>query len=827
MALTPKLPIPLTPDQLYTRCDPAALPFATTDEAEAYSGVLGQARAMEATQFGIGIHRPGYNLFVHGPEGTGRHTTIREIIDQRAAEEAVPPDWCLVNNFADPHRPVAIELPPGEGAKLRDSVANLIVELKSAIPSVFESDDYRTRREAIDEEFKERQEIAFEDLQKRAQKQNIALLRSPVGLALAPTRDGEVIPADKFSELTDEERTKFEHDLEALQADLQETVRHLPEWDKQRREKIRELSRDVTEHAVGHLMDTQRAEFHDYPAVINYLDDVKTDVIENADTFSPQQGGASDQQALIAAMGGGRDGASTRRYDVNLLVDNARCEGAPVIYEDMPTYANLVGRIEHIAEMGALITDFNMIKGGALHRANGGYLLIDAYKLLTQPYAYDGLKRALTAGKVRIESLGQVLSLVSTVSLEPEPIPLDLKVILIGPPRFYYLLHRLDPDFADLFKVSVDYGWDMDRDGDSTADYANVIAGLAAKEKLKAFDAGGVARLIEFAAREADDSEKLPTRLGHVADLMREADYWSERNSDRNVTADDVQKAIDARIRRVDALRERSHEMITRGIRLIDTDGDAVGQINALSVMSLGVFAFGGPSRITARVRLGKGRVVDIDREVELGGPLHSKGVLILSSFLAGRYALDRPLSLSASLVFEQSYGGIDGDSASSAELYSLLSALSEAPIKQCFAVTGSVNQKGEVQAIGGVNEKIEGFFDVCKARGFSPGQGVLIPATNVCHLMLRADVVEACRAGEFAIHPVESIDQGIEILTGVESGKADADGVFPAGTINALVEDRLCAMADDLKQFGRHAQEHKGGDGDIDDDGDDGGEGD
>ena len=807
MALSPTLPQPLTVDQLYSPCDPAALPFETTEGAAEFVGVLGQARAMEAAQFGVGIRRPGYNLFVHGPEGTGRHSTIREILDLRAASEPVPPDWCLVNNFADPHRPIAIEIPPGQGSRLRDAVARLVEELKSAIPSVFDSEDYRTRHEAIDEAFKERQEVAFEELQKRALTHNIAVLRSSVGLALAPMKDGEVIPTETFAELPAAERKQFEDDLETLQSELQETVRRLPEWDKERREHIRELNREVTRHAVGHLMDALRDEFDDFAAVINYLDALETDVIENAHTFRAPQGESAAPQALMAAMGGAKDTASTRRYEVNLLVDNARSEGAPVVYEDMPTYANLVGRIEHIADMGALITDFSMIKGGALHRANGGYLLIDAYKLLTQPYAYEGLKRALTAGSLRIESLGQALSLVSTVSLEPEPIPIDLKVVLIGPPRFYYMLHRLDPDFADLFKVSVDYGWDMDRDGESTTAYANVIAGLAVKEKLKAFDAGAVARLIEFSAREASDSEKLSTQLGHVADLMREADYWSERKSDRTVTAADVQTAIDARIRRVDSLRQRSHEMITRGIKLIDTDGLKVGQINGLSVMSLGDFSFGGPSRITARVRLGKGRVIDIEREVELGGPLHSKGVLILSSFLAGRYALDRPLSLSASLVFEQSYGGVDGDSASSAELYALLSALSNSPIKQCFAVTGSVNQKGEVQAIGGVNEKIEGFFDVCKARGLSPGQGVLIPAANVRHLMLRADVVEACRAGDFTVYPVATIDQGIEILTGVESGLAGDDGAFPKGTINALVESRLRAMADDLKSFSRPAE--------------------
>ncbi|MBT5919760.1 MAG: AAA family ATPase [Alphaproteobacteria bacterium] len=809
MIIGAKTSSPLSPDQLYSRCDPQSLPFATTDEVKNTQGVLGQARAMEATRFGLGIRRPAYNLFVHGPEGTGRHSTIREILDQRAAAEPVPSDWCLVNNFVDAHRPTAIELPPGQGLRLRDAVARLVDELKSAIPSAFEAEDYRTRREAIEETFKERQEVVFAELQERAGQKNITLLKTPVGLALAPVKGDEVINPEAFAKLPEAERNKLEADLELLQSDLQEIIRQLPQWDKERREDIRELNREVTRYAVGHLLDALESDFKLFPAVVNYLAALKTDVIENADIFIARGTENAGQQAMVVAAAGHAEADLAQRYEVNLLVDNALCTGAPVVYEDMPTYANLVGRIEHIAEMGALITNFSMIKGGALHRANGGYLLIDAYKLLTQPYAYEGLKRALISGFVKIESLGQVLSLVSTVSLEPEAIPLDLKIVLIGAPRLYYMLHQLDPEFADLFKVSVDYGPDMDRDEESTATYANVIAGLATKEKLKAFDAGAVARLIEFSAREADDSKKLSTRLGQVVDVMREADYWSEKSSDRTVTAEDVQTAIDTRIRRVDSLRERSHEMITRGIKLIDTDGSRVGQINALSVMSLGGYSFGGPSRITARVRMGKGQVVDIEREVELGGPLHSKGVLILSSFLSGLYALDRPLSLSASLVFEQSYGGIDGDSASSAELYCLLSALSGLPIKQCFAVTGSVNQKGEVQPIGGVNEKIEGFFDICKARGFSPGQGVLIPASNICHLMLRADVVEACTNGDFAIYAVETIDQGVEILTGVQSGVADDKGVFPEGTVNALVETRLRDMADDLRNYSRPPESH------------------
>ncbi len=811
MASSDHVPGALRPEQLYSRCDPETLPFGRTDEADGYTGVLGQDRAVEAVQFGIGIRRKGYNLFVHGPEGTGRHSTVREFLDRRAAGEAVPADWCLVNNFAAPHQPLAIELPAGRGALFRDDISGLLEELDTAIPSVFEAEDYRARRQSIDESFKERQEEAFESLQEKAREFDIALVRTQMGFALAPMKDGEVIAPEAFKELDDAARAKFEEDLEVLQKELQETVQQLPAWDKERREQIRDLNREVTMYAVGHLIDALRDAYDEFPRVTEYLTALQGDVVINADAFMKSDESAAPLQAL-AAMKPPQEADVTRRYVVNLMVDNAHTVGAPVIYEDMPSYSNLIGRVEHISQMGALVTDFAMIKAGSLHRANGGYLLIDAYKLMMQPYAYEALKRAITAGSVRIESLGQVLSLVSTVSLEPEPIPIDVKVVLIGAPRLYYMLNQLDPEFADLFKVSVDYGWDMPREDGNTAAYANLIATLSAKEDLKAFDAPAVARLIEFGAREADNAGKLSTQMGHVADVMREADYWSQQAGNGVVGAADVQAAIDARIRRVDAMRERSQEAIADGLKLIDTEGAKVGQINGLSVLSLGAFAFGGPSRITARVRLGKGQVVDIEREVELGGPIHSKGVLILSSFLGGRFALNRPLSLSASLVFEQSYGGVDGDSASSAELYALLSALSETPIRQCYAVTGSVNQMGEVQAIGGVNEKIEGFFDICSARGLSGEQGVLIPTANVRHLMLRTDVVKACSEGKFSVIPIATIDEGIEILTGVTAGLRDDKGDFPAGSVNHLVERKLIDMADDLRKFSQSPDKDKAG---------------
>ena len=787
---------PLPPEALYRRCDLDDLPFETTQEVEDIVEMPGQGRALSAVRFGIGIRQKGYNLFALGEPGAGKHTTIRQFLDKAAGSEPVPPDLCYVNNFETAHRPIALILQPGTGARLRADMRRLVEDLRTAIPAVFESEDYRNRKQVIEEEFKQRQETAFEALQTKAQAHDVAMIRTPMGLALAPTRKGEVLSPDEFRALPDDTRKKLQGDLEQLQKELEDTIREFPEWDKNRRDRLRELNREATSLAVGHGIGALREAYRAFAAIVAYLDTVEQDIIQNADAFLAQQTEHPMLQGLGANSGMG-DSNRFRRYQVNVVVDSSDAAGAPVVYEDMPTHPNLVGRVEHQAEMGALVTDFTLIKAGALHRANGGYLLLDARKLLIQPYAWDSLKRALFAGELKTESLGQMLSLVSTVSLEPEAVPLDVKVVLVGERQHYYLLCHYDPDFQELFKVAVDFDDETERNGGSSRSYARLIATIARRETLKPFGRLAVARVIEHCARLAEDAEKLTTRLGGIADLMREADYWAGRNDREVVAPDDVQQAIDAQIHRSDRLRERSHEMIERDIVLIDTSGAKVGQLNGLSVISLGNFSFGRPSRITGTVRLGRGEVIDIERKVELGGPIHSKGVLILSSFLAARYALEHPLSLAASLTFEQSYGGVEGDSASSAELYTLLSALADLPLRQSFAVTGSVNQHGEVQAIGGVNEKIEGFFDICAKRGLTGDQGVLIPIANTKHLMLRADVVAAVAAGRFRVYAASSIDEGIEILTGIPAGARDRTGRFPEGSVNRRVEDRLVALAE------------------------------
>jgi lon-related putative ATP-dependent protease len=791
---------PLKADQLCRACDESQFDFETTAELEDLGEIIGQERAVDAIHFGIGIQREGYNLFALGPSGTGKRTTIRQFLDRKAAAEPIPSDWCYVNNFEQSHRPRALRLPSGQGVVLRRDMEQFVEELLTAIPAAFESEDYRTRRQEAQEEFKEQQEKAFGEVQNQARERNIALIRTPAGLAFAPLREGEVISPDEFQKLPEGERKRFEDDISQLQGRLQDTLHQVRQWEREARDKVKELDRQVAMFAVGHLIDELSEKYAELPAVVDYLNAVQQDVVENVDQFrdteeAPQVMGIPLPRSL-------KDSPLLRRYQVNVLVDHSESEGAPVVYESNPTYNNLMGRIEQLAQMGALLTDFNLIKPGALHRANGGYLILDARQLLLQPYAWDGLKRALRSREMRIEPLGQALSLISTVSLEPEPIPLNVKVVLIGDRMLYYTLYQLDPDFGELFKVEADFNEEMSRTPENNLLYARLIGMIARKEGVRPFDPGAVARVIERSARLAGDAEKLSVHLLSISDLLREADYWASVAGNGAVTADDVQRAVDAQIHRADRLRERVQERIQRGTILIDTTGERMGQVNGLSVTGLGNFAFGRPSRITARVRMGKGTVVDIEREVELGGPIHSKGVLILSSFLGSRYTADHPLSLSASLVFEQSYGGVDGDSASMAELCALLSALAGVPIKQSRAMTGSVNQHGQAQPIGGVNEKIEGFFDVCKARGLTGEQGVIIPASNVQHLMLRRDVVEAVKAGQFHIYPMHRVDQAIELLTGVPAGERDEDGNFPEGSINQLVEARLAELAEKQRVF-------------------------
>lgn len=800
---------PLPPEQLYRAGDPREFDFTSTDELADIGMVVGQERALDALRFGLGIGQEGFNVFALGPTGLGKTSTVKEIVAREAEGRPMPDDWCYVHNFDEPSKPRALRLPAGRGRAFARDMEQLIEELGTAIPAAFEGEEYRGRTEEIEEEAKEREAEAINAMRREAQAEHIALIETPTGFAFAPLdAKNEVYSPDEFGKLPEPRQQRIQEAIGRFHQQLQKLLRQFPAWRREAREKIKALNREIAEYAVSHPIDELKARYAAIGDVARHLDRVRQELLAHADEFFPKSEGG-----LPAALLGQNHRANPLlRYRVNLLVDHDGEQGAPIVFENLPTHANLIGRVEYQAHMGALVTDFTLIKPGALHRANGGYLILDARKLLMQPFAWDTLKRTLEAGEIRIEALERTLSLISTTTLEPAPIPLDVKIVLTGERMLYYLLSAYDPEFRELFKVSADFEETLDRDADGNALYARLVASPARRNGLKPLDRDAVGGVVERASRWVEDSEKLSTHLRSLADLLKEADHWAAEAGRERITRADVETAIAQQIRRSDRLRERVYEAIRRSTIYIDTEGEAVGQINGLSVIGLGDFAFGQPSRITATTRIGSGKIVDIERETELGGALHSKGVMILSAFLAARYARAQPLSLAASLVFEQSYGPVDGDSASLAELCALLSSLAELPIRQSFAVTGSVNQHGRVQPIGGVNEKIEGFFDICRGFELNGRQGVLIPAANVKHLMLRRDVVEAAAKGRFHVHAVDTVDQALELLLGQPAGERDASGAFPEDSVNGRVERRLAEWAEILKQPSRSRSDPENG---------------
>ena len=783
---------PLKAGQLYKKCDLTAIPFSSSDQVGDYESVVGQDRALGAIHFGTRIQGLGYNIFALGPAGTGKHAVVRHILENEAKTKPTPADWCYVYNFETPHKPNALQLPPGRGASLRKDMEQLTEDLSTVIPAAFQTEDYQAQIEKIEQELSARRDRSLNELADEARTQGVQLVHTPSGFAFAPLdKKEEVIRPEEYEKLPENEKERLESIVGKLQKKFQRLLRQFPTWQKESKEKIKETDRNIARLAVENLIGAIKNSNKDLPEVVDYLSSVEEDIVEHVRDFR------GEPETNVLLVGGGQSSAAAlQRYKVNLIVDHSSKNSAPIVYQDLPTHSNLMGRAEYQSQMGTLVTDFTLIKAGDLHRANGGYLILDARHLLTQPFAWESLKRALRSREVRIEPLERSLGLISTISLEPEPIPLDAKVVLLGDRMLYYLLSQYDPEFKDLFKVAADFDDTLDRSAENCANFAKLIAGMTHKQSLRSIDNTGVARLIEHGARLAGDSEKVSIHLREISDVLEEANFWAGESGAEIISARHVQEAIDNKVQRLDRVRAHIYEAISRGTIIIDTEGARVGQINGLSVIDLGDFAFGQPSRITATTRLGDGEIIDIERETELGGQIHSKGVLILSNFLASRYATKHPLSFSASLVFEQSYGMVDGDSASLAELCALLSVLADKPINQSFAVTGSVNQLGAVQAIGGVNQKIEGFFDVCKAKGFTSNQGVLVPATNMKHLMLRDDVVEAVAREEFRIYAVETADQAIEILTGVEAGARNEEGEFPENSINFLVEQCLISLA-------------------------------
>ncbi len=769
--------------QLITRCNPATLGLAAVPAGAGLAPIVGQERARAALEFGVATHQPGFHLFVMGPPGSGRRSLARRVIEQQVAREGVArSDWLYVNHFERPHQPIALQLPAGQGARLRDDMRALVRDLRTMIPAVFESEEYATQAERINHDFKERAEQALREVAEEAERRGLAMVRTPVGLTFAPQKDGEVMPPDMFQALPEERRTELQQAMGELQERLLRALRGQMRMRKEHADKVRALDHAMTLLAVEHAVDELEARYAQWPRVAAYLDAVRADVIENANDFR-----ARDDEEGHAAAGATAGGPG--RYEVNLLLDAGASAEPPIVEADLPTVSNLVGRVDHIARFGALLTDFRLVKGGLLHRANGGYLLIDAVRLLQQPFAWPALKRALARREIRIESLGDMLGVVSTVQLEPEPIPLQVKVVLVGERWVCQVLQAADPEFDELFRVLADLGDDLPRGAATERELAGVLAlQLQAQGGLEA-DAPALARLIDHGVRLAGDATRITAQVRQLFDVLVEAEHLARGRGSAGVEVADVQAAIAARRARAARVHERLADAVQRGVLMIDTAGARVGQVNGLSVYAVGGEWFGTPTRISATSRLGEGQVVDVQRETHLGGPLHAKGVLILASFLAARYSRLRPHSIVASLVFEQTYGLVEGDSASLGELVALLSSIADVPVRQGLAVTGSVNQFGDVQAIGGVNEKIEGFFDVCAARGLDGTQGVLIPEANVSHLMLRDDVIDAVASGRFVVHAVRHVDEAVELMTGLPAG--DATRADP-GTVNGRIVRRL-----------------------------------
>jgi lon-related putative ATP-dependent protease len=787
-------------EKLRNVCNVNFLHCESTKDLIPLSEIIGQERAVRALKFGLGIKDHGFNVFVAGYPGTGRKTAVKNFVEAQAKTQPVPPDWCYVNNFGNQYEPKAIKLAAGKGKEFREDMKNFIANVKTALPKAFESEDYVTRRDATIKGLENQRKQLIDEISEKAQREGLVIQTTPIGILLVPMLDGKPLSEEEMLALPQKTKDKINEKREKLETEFRNTIRQLIDMERKIHEALKKLNKEVALYALGNQVESLMEKYLANSEVITYLKEVENEILDNLQQFIRR---GEPEQQLPFPMPWMKE-EPYKKYEINLIIDNSNIAGAPVVVETNPTYHNLLGRTEKEAQFGALTTDFSMIRAGAIHRANGGYLIVPVEDLLRNPLSYDGLKRDIRDAKASIEEPEERYGFLSVKTLKPQPIPLTAKVILIGTPYLYQLMFSLDPDFQELFKIKAEFDTTMPRTDEKVQQYGAFVCGLCEREVLKHLDGSGLAKLVEYSSRIIEDQYKLSTQFNAVADIVRESNYYAAQDNSKYITGVHVKKAIEEKIYRSKLIQEKIQEMITRGFFLIDTANQKVGQVNGLSVMGLGDLAFGMPSRVTSSVGLGREGVMDIEREAKMGGPIHTKGVLILSGYLNDKYARDKPLSLSARLVFEQNYEGVEGDSASSTELYSILSSISGLPIKQNLAVTGSVNQKGEVQAIGGVNEKIEGFFEVCKAKGLTGQQGVIIPDSNVQNLMLKEEVVEAVKAGKFSIYSVKTIDEGIEVLTGTKAGVRRADGTYEEGTINYLVNKQLREMAEKLKEYPR-----------------------
>jgi lon-related putative ATP-dependent protease len=790
----------LDPDDLYKRCDPKFFPFKTTGDLPPLDGIIGQQRALNAIDFGLNLQSAGFNIYVLGDSGTGKTSAIRSFISKKAEMEIVPPDWCYVFHFKDPGDPIAIWLEPGRGAEFQKDMQEFIARLKVEIPKVYEEKEYKRRKNAATEELQKTQRAMFEVLEREAESRGFKIKTAMGGFSLvAVGKAGEPLTEEEFNALDQGRKDALRENGKYIQEKLDDAMRTLKKEEKAAGEQLNEIERYAALYVLGHLVEDIKSKYANNEKLLAYLDAVREDILANIEDFKPSS--EETPAAPLPFLKMQKQEPDFTRYSVNALVNNGDRKGAPCVFESNPTYNNLFGRVEHRLQFGAAVTDFTMIKAGSLHKANGGYLVVNALDLLRNLFSYDALKRAIRSAEVKIEDVWEQYRAVTTATMRPEPIPLDVKVILIGSPEIYYLLYGLDEEYREFFKVKADFDNRMERTDENLLKYAAFVSAKAGEEHLLPFDASGVARVAEHGSRLAEHQEKLSSKFSDVSNLIRESHYWAKKMDADVVSGEHVEKALDEKIYRHSRIEDRMREVMAEGTLIVETSGEKAGQVNGLAVLDMGDYSFGKPSRITAAVYAGKSGVVNIERETKLSGKIHEKAVLILSNYLGRKYAARKPISLSASITFEQLYGMIEGDSATCAELYALLSAISGVPIRQSVAITGSMDQNGNVQPIGGVNEKIEGFFDLCRLRGLSGEQAVLIPRRNVRNLMLKKEVIEAVREGKFKIHAIERVEEGVEVLMGILPGEAGTDGKYPAGTLNRLVEDRLTELREAVRK--------------------------
>ena len=769
--------------------------FRSTAELTPREGVIGQERAVRAMDFGLHMKDRGYNIYVSGVPGIGKNTIVKSMIKQVAETQPTPDDWCFIHDFKVPENPKALSLPAGKGRELKREMERLVTWLKDEFPKVFQSKDFENHRRKLEDDFTRARDSLTKELESRGKEYGILVTSSRLGIVVVPVLKGKPLEPEQLETLDAQTRSSIKRKEKEFHEHIHTYVQQVRALRAETERKIEELSRRVATYTSEHVFETLRNTFEDCPHILSYIRDVEKDVLGNFKDFLPEE---PQLQIPGIELEAGR--TSMIRYEVNVIVDNGSVTGAPLIEETNPTYNNLVGRIEKKGRFGTLHTDFTLIKAGSLLHANGGYLLVNALDVLRNPFSWDALKRVIKHQQLKIEDVSELYGVITSTGIRPEPIPIHTRVVLVGNPFIYQLLYAFDEDFGKIFKVKVDFDVQQKRTEDSPLQYASFIAGLCQEEELLHFDADAVAAVLEQVSRWTSHQKKLSLRFGNLANLIRESSYWARRDQASTVSRKFVQKAIEEKLYRSNLLEEYIRELIDEGTLMVDVTGVVVGQVNGLSVYDLGDFSFGRPSRITARVFMGQSGIVNIEREAKLGGKTHNKGMLILSGYVGGRYAREQPLSLSASLCFEQSYSEVEGDSASAAELLALLSSLSDMPIRQGIAVTGSVNQRGQFQPIGGVNEKVEGYYEVCKQSGLTGEQGVIIPKQNVRHLVLKEEVVEAAASGTFHIYAPSTIDDALEILTGTPAGDLQADGTFPPGSVNAAVLQRLQAMGEKLR---------------------------